>query len=80
MTTEGSVDRWIARAVILVGLVGLLYEIVFDHLQNPTALVVFGGLAGAPGIVGYHAAVRQQVERERAIEDRAKDDGDAAAP
>lgn len=53
---------WVTRAIAAVGLV---YEIAFDRLQNPTALVVFGGLAGLPDVLGYRATVRQEIEREQ---------------
>lgn len=46
-------DLWIGRLVRLVGIAGLLYELIGDHVANPTALVVFGGLATGPDILSY---------------------------
>ncbi len=68
MNLERSLSRWLALLTRLVATGGLVYEILVDHLANPTALVVFGGLVGLPDVLGYRSAVRQQIEREKADE------------
>jgi hypothetical protein len=48
----------------VIAAVGLLYEIFPDHLRNPTALVVFGGLAGGVEVFGYASERRAQLRRQ----------------
>lgn len=66
MNLQRELSSWLGLLTRAVGLGGLVYEILADHLQNPTALVVFGGLAGVPDVLGYRASVRQEIEREEA--------------
>lgn len=53
-----SIDNWTLTVSRLMGLAGLGYELVLDHLQNPTALVVFGGLAGLREIWEIHKSTQ----------------------
>lgn len=57
--------RWWAQQLLcyVVGGGGLIYEVLVDHLKNPTALVVFGGIAGVPEVLGYRRDARRR-ERE----------------
>lgn len=57
--------KWWAQQVLcyVVGGGGLIYEVLVDHLRNPTALVVFGGIAGVPEVLGYRRNGRRR-ERE----------------
>lgn len=66
MNLQRSLSGWLALLTRFVGIGGLIYEIVVDHLRNPTALVVFGGLSGLPDVLGYRSSVKQEVEREEA--------------
>jgi hypothetical protein len=59
---------WLNWAIRLIAAGGLLFEILLDHLKNPTALVVFGGLAGLPDVLNYRTHVKREVERERESE------------
>lgn len=59
-----ELSGWLTLVIRCISALGLGYEILIDHLQNPTALVVFGGLAGLPDILGYRATVKQEVQRE----------------
>lgn len=60
-----GLQRW-ARFVTryLIGVGGLIYETLIDHLHNPTALVVFGGLIGLPDVIGYRQMVKTQARAE----------------
>lgn len=67
-TQEGL--QWWARFTLryLIGGGGLVWCVAVDKLKNPTALVIFGGIAGIPDVLGYRAAVKAQAEeaqRER---------------
>lgn len=53
-----SIDDWTLTVSRLMGLAGLGYELILDHLKNPTALVVFGGLAGLREIWEIHKSTR----------------------
>jgi hypothetical protein len=55
---------WLSWATRLIAATGLSFETFIDHLRNPTALVVFGGLAGLPDVLGYRAQLKGEVERE----------------
>ena len=61
-------NLWIAQVVRLIGILGLLVEIFVDHLKNPTALVVFGGLAEGPDLFGYWARMRMAPQRSVPVE------------
>lgn len=52
-------DVMTSRLVRWIGILGLLYEIFLDHVRNPTALVVFGGLSEGPALLRYWSASRQ---------------------
>jgi hypothetical protein len=65
MGLQRTLSGWLALLIRLIAAFGLLWEIVGDRLRNPTALVVFGGLAGLPDVLGYRATVKQEVEREQ---------------
>jgi hypothetical protein len=67
MRLQRTLSSWIALLTRVVAIGGLVYEILVDHLKNPTALVVFGGLAGAPDVLGYRASVKQEVEQKENI-------------
>jgi hypothetical protein len=64
MGLQRTLSGWLALLIRLVATAGLIYEIAIDQLKNPTALVVFGGLAGLPDVLGFRASVKQEVERE----------------
>lgn len=64
MNRRRALSEWLALAIRAVATGGLIYETLIDHLRNPTALVVFGGLAGLPDVLGYRSSVKQEVERE----------------
>lgn len=49
----------------VVGGGGCIYEALVDKLQHPTALVVFGGIAGLTNVLEYHIATRQELKNER---------------
>lgn len=53
-------DGWISRLVRLMGIVGVGYEMFVDKLRNPTALLVFGGLATAKDVLQYRQIVKRQ--------------------
>ncbi len=55
-----SASVWLNLLTRLVAIGGLIYEVLADKLRNPTALVVFGGLAGMPDILNY-----REREKER---------------
>lgn len=66
-----SIDSWLptlnsvlSLAIRAIGAIGLVAEIFVDHFRNPTAIVVFGGIAGAPDVLGYAAATREALRRE----------------
>jgi hypothetical protein len=40
--------RGLITVVFLVGLAGVVYEIVVDHGNNPALLVLFGAMVGLP--------------------------------
>lgn len=67
--------QWWARFFLryLIGGGGLIWEILVDRLTHPEALVVFGGLAGIPDVLGYRAVIKREAEREaretRSVED-----------
>jgi hypothetical protein len=65
MASRKAVDEWGQSITKYVGIAGLLYELLVDKLRNPTALVIFGGLAGLPNVLGYREAVKQSIEREK---------------
>jgi hypothetical protein len=64
MNLQLKLSGWLTLLIRAIAAIGLLYEIVIDHLRNPTALVVFGGLGGLPDVLGYRMAVKREVERE----------------
>ena len=64
MISRRNLEEWISTTIRVVGILGLGYEVLVDHLKTPTALVVFGGLAGLPDVLGYRQSVREQVEKE----------------
>lgn len=59
-----ELSGWLTLLIRAVAAIGLAYETFIDHLKNPTALVVFGGLAGLPDVLGYRASVKQEVKRD----------------
>lgn len=59
-----TLDQWLTLIIRVVAVAGLLYEILADHLHNPTAIVVFGGLAGLPDVLSYRSTVRAEIKRE----------------
>lgn len=61
MSLQRTVSGWLALATRAVATGGLIYEVLVDKLRNPTALVVFGGLAGMPDVLNY-----RERERDRA--------------
>lgn len=61
---RGELTAWLRLVTRAIAAGGLIYEILVDHLRNPTALVVFGGLAGLPDVLGYREHVKAEVERE----------------
>jgi hypothetical protein len=65
MGLQRTLAGWLALLTRTVAVGGLVFEIAVDRLSNPTALVVFGGLAGLPDVLGYRATVKQEVEREQ---------------
>ena len=70
MIKRKTLEEWLGTATRFLGILGLIYEVLVDHLKTPTALVVFGGLAGSPDVLAYWLSVRSQVGRE--IEDEKK--------
>ena len=66
MRLRSELSAWLTLAVRVIAAGGLGYEILVDHLRNPTALVVFGGLAGLPDVLNYRASVKREVERDEA--------------
>jgi len=48
----------------IIGYLGLIYEVVVDKLRTPTALIIFGGLAGLPDVLGFRQSMRVQIEQE----------------
>lgn len=66
MRLQRELSSWLALITRAVATGGLIYEIAIDQLRNPTALVVFGGLAGLPDVLNYRQTVKQEVEREQA--------------
>ena len=70
MISRRTVEEWISSVTRIVGIIGILYEIFVNHLENPTAIVVLGGLAGLPDVLGYRRSIKQQVDEE--IEDQKK--------
>lgn len=61
---KALLDSWVPTISRYIGIAGLVYELALDHLRNPTALVVFGGLTGLPDVLGYHQQVKAQAKRE----------------
>lgn len=59
-----EINLWILTGVRVVGIIGLLYELFIDQLRNPTALVVFGGLAVTPEAWELHRAIRSKAPEE----------------
>lgn len=55
-----SIDGWLGTLSQIMGLIGLAYELAIDKLRNPTALMVFGGLAGLPDIWKWTSTVRRR--------------------
>ena len=78
MLKRAIIEEWLSTLLRIIGAVGLIYETVIDEFKTPTALIVFGGLAGLPDILGYRQSIRSQVEREvaqqRNIEDNIEED------
>ena len=62
-------DLRISRMVRVVGILGLLYEIFLDRLANPTALVVFSGLAEGPDLFSYWTRLRMPPQQPKPPED-----------
>lgn len=58
-------NRLLSTICRIIGAVGLVYEIFLDHLREPTALVVFGGLAGLPDVLGIGSSRREKLHQER---------------
>jgi hypothetical protein len=52
---------------------GMLIEIFPDHLKNPTALVVFGGIAGGELVIGSARQAKLQMQREEEIHRTSKE-------
>lgn len=63
---QGLAAQWWLQLILkyLVGGGGLVWETVIDHLRNPTAFIVFGGIAGLTDVLGYAADVRAQAKRD----------------
>lgn len=57
-------DGWISLLVRIMGIVGLVYETFVDQLRNPTALLVFGGLATAKDVLQYRQIIKRQDLRD----------------
>jgi hypothetical protein len=64
MISRRTIEEWISTISRILGVVGLIYELFINNLNNPTAIVVFGGLAGLPDALGYRQSIRQQEERK----------------
>jgi hypothetical protein len=64
MKRQSALSGWLTLVIRAIAAGGLVFETLVDHLRNPTALVVFGGLAGLPDVLGYRTAVKREVERE----------------
>lgn len=64
MISRRTLEEWISTTTRIVGIIGILYEIFAKHLENPTAIIVLGGLAGLPDVLGYRHSIKQQVEEE----------------
>lgn len=61
---QRKLTEWTNVLTRVIAAGGLIYEILVDHLKNPTALVVFGGLAGLPDVLGYRAKIKEEIEKE----------------
>lgn len=68
MNTKLNLSWWLTFITRVAAVLGLVYETLVDRLHNPTALVVFGGLAGLPDVLG---AVRTARELGVSQEERA---------
>jgi hypothetical protein len=64
MNRQRELSGWLTLLIRTIAAGGLVFETLVDKLRNPTALVVFGGLAGLPDVLGYRAAVKREIERE----------------
>lgn len=64
---QAQATEWWLKQIMRFGIGGggLVYEVLIDKLRNPTALVIFGGLAGLPDVIGYRAEVKKQVKAEQ---------------
>jgi|HubBroStandDraft_5_1064220.scaffolds.fasta_scaffold1361612_1 hypothetical protein len=72
MISRRTLEEWISTFVRIVGIIGVLYEIFARNLENPTAIIVLGGLAGLPDVLGYRQSIKQQVEKEVTAKDQEK--------
>lgn len=64
MKRQQEMSAWLKLIIRAIAALGLAWEIIGDGLKNPTALIVFGGLAGLPDVINYRAQVKQEIERE----------------
>lgn len=71
-----ELSGWLTLVIRALAALGLAYETLIDHLRNPTALVVFGGLAGLPDVLGYRATVKKELQRDikREVDREQKDE------
>lgn len=64
MGLQRTLSSWLALLTRVLGFAGCAYELFGDKLRNPTALVVFGGLAGLSDVFGYRIAAKKESEAD----------------
>jgi hypothetical protein len=69
MGLNRSVNAWLSTLSRMVGIAGLIYEVVVDRFRHPEALGIFGGLAGLPDVLGLTASLRRQRREQDDEED-----------